>query len=824
MIRSERDSHQMRPLRRLAAVAAALVTLTTGAATSWAAEQATGGVSGIVVDQLGAELAATVSLLQGSESVAETPSDATGAFEFDGLAPGRYRVEARADGFTPAVSAPIFVGGGATTSVSLSLAVGPIEQYVVVTASATDVPQSQSGSPVSVVSGATLEQLAKPDVLEAIRLVPATNVVQTGGRGGTSSILIRGGASTFNKVLIDGVPANDIGGSFDWDAIATTGVERVEVLRSANSVLYGSDALSGVISLTTPRGDTTTPQLTYSLDGGNLGTVRNELSVGGLAGRVDYFADVSQFDTDNEVPNNEYDNTTGVGRFGVLLGAATDLSVTVRRIDTDSGSPNGVLFYGIPDDSSQTNDLLYVGATARSQVTNRLQTDIQFGSIDHTYSFVNPSPTGEPFDPFGFGANYLGDEVTVVGGNGFETTGRAILDFGGSYPSIFDAKTTRRFISGQVDYYVNSSLDVSGGVRVEREEGTSGATATTERNNVGSFVEARVSGGNLVFVTGGVGFENNGLFGYATTPRISVALYARPPLASDTRAFGDTKVTFNAGEGIKAPSVFSEQSQLFTLISDLPDGGDLINQFGIEPIGPERSRNIDIGIEQTLAGGRARARVIYFDNEFTDLVEFVNNAVLPQLGVPPEIASAVPFGASVNASSYTARGVETSADIRVGNLQVMGSYTVLDSEVTDSFSGGALNPAFNPAFPDIEIGQFTPLVGARPFGRPRNVGRALVSYFRGPAQVSLAAFFVGKSDGSTFLSDAFFGTSMLLPNEDLNDRYQKVDLSGSYRVHPRVRWYVSVENLLDQQYVAVPGFPSLGATFRTGASVTLGGD
>ena len=620
------------------------------------------------------------------------------------------------------------------------------------------------------------------------------------------------------------MPVNDIGGAFDWDAVGTTGLDQVEVLRTANSVMYGTDALSGVISLTTRRGDTRAPELTYAIDGGNFGTVRNALSVGGVVNRFDYFLDVSRFDTDNALPNNEFLNDTAAGRFGVMIGGATDLSVTVRRTETDYGIPGAVLFSGIADDSSQTNELTDVGVTARSQLTNRLQSHVQFASSDRTYRLVNPTPTGEPFDPFGFGANYLGDEVTIVGANGFQTTGRAILDFGGVYPSRFDADTTRRFVSGQADYVVTDSLDVSAGVRVEREEGTSGTTAATERTNVGSFVEASASIANRVYLTGGVGFEQNDLFGYATTPRISAAMYLRPPTAAESGVFADTKLTVNVGRGIKAPGVFDEQSSMFTLLVGLPGGSDLIGTSGVAPIGPERSRNVDIGIEQALFGGRVRARAAYFDNEFSDLIEFVSNVVLPQLGVPPEVAAAVPFGATVNASSYRARGLETSADVRVGDVQVAASYTFLDADVTESFSGSALSPAINPAFPDIEIGQFSPLVGARPFRRPTHSGSLLASYIRGPAQISVAGSFVGRSDDSTFLSDAFFGMSMLLPNKDLTDGYQKVDLSGSFRVHRRLRWYASIENLLDQAYTAAAGFPAISRTFRTGVSVTLGGD
>ena len=794
-----------------------------GPRASWAL-QGGAAISGTVIDPLGARVpAATVTLLRDGLRVAETSSNARGEFTFQSLSTGRYQVEVSASGFEPAMSDQIFVRASAEVVIEVALQIGPLEQHVVISAAATDLPQSQVGSPVTVIDHETLEALAKPDVLEALRTVPGIQVLQTGQRGGTTAIFVRGGGADFNKVLIDGVPANDIGGAFDFGSLSIAGIDRVEVLRSANSVLYGSDALSGVISVTTPRGSSLRPELTYSVDGGNLDTIRQELAVGGVIERFDYFVDVSRFDTDNDLPNHEFRNDTLAGRFGLALGSATDLSVTVRRTETDFGLPGAFLYNGIADDSSQSETLTYVGVTAQSQLTDRWRSTLRFASIEQNSHFVNPSPTGEPFDPFGFGPNYLGDPVTITGANGFTASGRAILDFGATYPDVFDSNTARRLLSGQADYRVHDALDVSAGVRIENEDGTfesAFSSPSTERTNVGSFVEARGRLWQRLYLNGGLGFEHNEVFGYATTPRLLLAVYLRTPSASSTAGFGHTKLTFNAGKGIKAPDLLQEQSTLFGLLQALPQGDGLIQSFGVEPIGPERSRSLDIGIEQGLWGGRARVRSAFFHNEFSDLIEFLSSAALPELGVPPEVAAAV-FGATVNAASYRARGLETSAELAVGpSITVAGSYTYLDTVVTESFSEGTVNPAF----PDIKIGAFSPLVGARPFRRPTHSGSLLVTYTQGPARVSLAGYFVGKSDESTFLFDGFFGSSLLLPNHNLTDGYQKVDVSGSYRLHPRLRWYASIENILDQRYDAAGGFPALPRTVRTGLTVTLGGD
>ena len=177
----------------------ASVVFLVGFASTAVAQDSSGGVSGYVTDQLGGALSATVHLVQNDVVVGELESDARGLFRFDSVAVGRYLVTAERDGFQSMATRLFYVGASVTTHVELVLGVGPVEQHVVVTASATDLPESQSGAPVSVITSEDLRRLAKSDVLETIRLVPATAVVQTGGRGGRSSIFIRGGASNFNK-------------------------------------------------------------------------------------------------------------------------------------------------------------------------------------------------------------------------------------------------------------------------------------------------------------------------------------------------------------------------------------------------------------------------------------------------------------------------------------------------------------------------------------------------------------------------------------------------------------------------------------------------
>ena len=130
----------------------------------------------------------------------------------------------------------------------------------------------------------------------------------------------------------------------------------------------------------------------------------------------------------------------------------------------------------------------------------------------------------------------------------------------------------------------------------------------------------------------------------------------------------------------------------------------------------------------------------------------------------------------------------------------------------------------HPSFPGITIGQYSPLVGNRPFRRPANSGSLVVSYADRKAQVSVTGYFVGKRDDSTLLSDPFFGYSMLLPNQDMDPAFQKLDVSGSYQIHPRLRWYLTAENGFNATFEEVGGYPALPRAVRTGITVRIGGN
>src|SRR5207247_209920 len=137
--------------------------------------------------------------------------------------------------------------------------------------------------------------------------------------------------------------------------------------------------------------------------GGNLGTNRESVSVGGVVQRFDYFSAFSHLDTDNDLPSNHYRNKTYAGRFGAAVSHHTDVSGTVRWIDKYYESPNAQRLFGMQDDAFQTDRMRLFGLGSQTQITDRWQGAIRVGVSDQRAHFVNPTLSGQDMFGTGFG-------------------------------------------------------------------------------------------------------------------------------------------------------------------------------------------------------------------------------------------------------------------------------------------------------------------------------------------------------------------------------------------------------------------------------------
>jgi iron complex outermembrane receptor protein/vitamin B12 transporter len=804
-------------------------------------------ITGTVSDSLAAVIpGATVTLVQNGKDLSTATSDAAGKFQFKIDHSGRYSVRAEAKSFAAFTSDEVYAEPGHSVDISLTLSPSVVAQNIVVTATRIATPEAQMGTSVSVIDSTTLQTRVNVD--QALRNETGGQVVQSGQMGGLAQLYVRGGPSDANKVLLDGIPINDIGGAVDFSYLQADGFDRVEFQRGPNSALYGSDALASVISVTTARGDTPLPLFSFGGDGGTFGTYHSDSSVGGYWKRFDYFGGFSGFGTQNDVPDSQYHRNVYLANLGFQIDPNTTLRATARRLSAGFNTANAVDAYGIPDDASTVDSDTDFGATLEHRgFGDRWHTLFQYGGLRLRQQYNDWAPTGIPYDPYGLGfpSYYLGLPLTQQGANGYTITpaavaaieptlprpGQAIYQYAGDYPELSSYLTNTNTVYAQTDYRFNEKITALFGFRYTNETGFTYnpfvGMESTDRNNFSYLMEIQGGLWSRLFYTLGGGIEDNTVFGVAGTPRASLAYYLVRPGSS--KVFSGTRLTFNFAKGVKEPSIYYQNNSLYGLLSNtsiVPNGPQLIQQYHIQPFLAENSRTYDGGVQQQLFGGKASLSAILFHNEFTNQAEYIGGSALAEIGVPAEVAQALTYyGAAVNTLNYRAQGAEVSFTYHVNHaINLRGGWTYTDAVVQQSFSSSALMPAINPLFPTIPIGAYSPLIGARPFRIAPNTGYAGVDWNGRRWFVSATGTFVSRRDDSTFLSDTEFGNTLLLPNRNLDSSYQKIDLYGSYQLTKRITAYTSMQNVLNQKYQEVYGFPALPFTIRGGMKFTFGGE
>jgi vitamin B12 transporter len=772
-------------------------------------------IHGIVRDPLGSVVAnAHVELMNDDKIEASATTDATGAYDLLTANTGRYVVRITAGSFDT-TTAPVNVKRlGSKITLDLTLKTPTDTQQVTVTATGTATPEAQIGASLTTLSAQDFTD--RLEVQEPIRLTPGVQITQTGQMGGTSGLRIRGGDTDANKVLIDGVSANQIGGGVEFANLAAVGISSIEVLREPNSALYGSDALSGVVALTSTRATPTRlPLFTYAGDGGNFRTYRNEVTASTVFHQFDLYSAFARVDTRNSLPNSKFHNATYAGNFGYAPNANNDLRFTTRHIAVSGGQPGALALNGIADDSVQKEQDHYYNGAWNNQATPRWHNLLRYGGLRLNSAFYTGAPTGIS-DGFG---DYDGAVVTIKGANGYSVTGQTVFQFdsfdskGNVIPTPpFVSVTKRDFVYAQSDYRLTPHVVALGAFKYENENGSSGNQGavgdTIQRGNYSYTIQFSGDLLNRLFYSVGTGLEKNGLFGFAGTPRASLAYYLLRP--SSNGILTGTKLHGSFGKGIKEPSIFQQSNSLAS-----------VNKADA-PLGPETSRTFDGGLDQQMFNGRVRLGVTYFHNEFTNVIQNVPKAFLASLNVSTADIASHPFGVYLNASSFRAQGIEFESEYRLSShVFARGGYTYTDAVVQKSFASAATFTSFSPS---IKIGAYAPLAGARPFRISPHTGYFALNYSRSKFYSSLTGTLVGKRDDSTFASDTSFGNTMLLPNRNLLGSYQRLEVGGGYQVTPRFAVYTNIQNLLSEHYFEAFGYPSLPLTFRAGIKLNFGGE
>jgi len=794
-------------------------------------------IRGVVTDTSGAKVTgATVVLFSSGKVVASAVSTADGSFQILTGAEGRFFLVVSAKSFRQ-LATPDFYASR-LDSIERSVVLEPewVRESIVVTDNGTPTPQAQTSASINVLG--PLDLAMRDEFVSGLRLMPGTAVVQEGQRGAQTSLFVRGGESDSNKILIDGVSAGDLGGRFDFGILSTTAIDSAEVYRGPNSSLYGADAASGVVNLTTPHGTTSFPSLFFQADAGNFSTSREELQASGSHNKFDYLGAFSWLQTANSLPLDEYHVATTAANLGWQPNASTQLRATLHYGVDATGAPGAWDFYQVSDSATQKDQDLFLSGSLDNQSTPAFHNDIRYGLTRKREQYCLWKQSGSGlFDAYG---DSLGQQVTITGANGASATGRAVMDYAQSYPYKYQLVSNRDQIVYNGDYRITSHLTALGGFRYEDERGVETVPSyftheVVERANYDYLASVHGDFRGRFFYTLGGSLEHYALFGTQTSPRAGLSYYALRPHKG---VFSSTRVFFNYGDAVREPALTDQFGSLYQFL--LANGYQAVaKQLNIDPLSAPAVRTYEAGAQQSFFKDRIVARASYFHNQFGREIEYVGGRVIPNLipGLTPagqkQLEAALgyyytnDYGLAVNTQAYRAQGVETTVESGIGrNIFLRGGFTFLDAVVQRSFDSDneALTGGYAPTYKGIPIGAYSPLVGARPFRRPPNSGFFTTTYTQRKLTAAFTSAFASRSDDSTYLeyADANGGNSLLLPNHDLDHGYAKLDLGGSYQLLTWLEIYGQAENLLNNQHIAPIGYPSLPMNFRSGLRIQWG--
>jgi len=612
-------------------------------------------------------------------------------------------------------------------------------EELVVTATLSPLPADAVVSTVTTITGEELRAHGIRFVQDALRQVPGAAVVQGSSYGGVSSLFLRGGESDYVKVLIDGVPVNRSGGGYNWANLTTDNVERIEILRGPASVLYGSDAVTGVVQVFTRRG---TAGLAFEggAEAGSFGTILGHGSVLGGSDRVNYSAEASRIATDGVYPfNNDYGNTVLSGSLRATPDELTDVSLTTRFSDSRYHFPTD--FSGALADSNQSNADQALSLAA--EIGRRLgeRSDLRFtagGSrTDGDFEDAPDSPA--------------------------DTTGFA-------FSSHRESRNDRGNLDLRLNARVSPTFMLTTGGQVEHETERQSGESSSNFGGVVTTPDTPFDRGRATFgyyaqgvmdLPSGLAVNLNGRVdhnsGFGTFLTYRAGLVYRLP--------SQTRVRASVGRAFKAPT-FCEQ------YCDAPF------VVGDSTLQPEQSASWEVGLEQDLFSSQLRLWGTYFDQRFRDLILYDGSA-LP--GEPTYF----------NGAEATARGVEMGIGSTLGaGIVASASYTYLFTEATD-----------DAGMPSATFAQGAPLI-RRPSHSAELTLRARV-WNRATLGGSLT--WVGSREDVDFAQTP--SVRIELPAYAVVDLAGELEILSAHPGRPGVAGTVRVENLFDESYDQVVGFP-----------------
>jgi vitamin B12 transporter len=428
--------------------------------------------------------------------------------------------------------------------------------------------ETELGSSVGILTAADIERMGFAFTVDAVAAVPGVTINSNGAFGGSAGVRVRGASSEQTLVLIDGVPVNDPtspGGGYNFARLDTENIERIEVLKGPQSTLWGTDAIGGVVSITTKSPEEGLGGGVFS-EFGSFNTFRGGASVEGANDVSDFRLAVvrtssdgiSKADEDNgNSEDDSYDALTLSGKGGLNLGDTTRLGFDILWTDAESefdsfaGGAQGSVADG--DELSQTEELSANVTLATSLLDGRLDNLVLLGYSDITR------------------------ENFTDGTSSFEAEGERVL------------------FRYQGTLTINASNTLAVGAERDR------STANDQDTSIdGFFALYEMKPRDNLTLTGGVRYDDHETYGAETTARVSAAWTPTDTLT----------LRGSWGEGFKAPTIF--QTTFFCCGATAPNAD----------LSPETSEAFDIGVSWLWNDGRGELGATLFSQDTQNQINF----------------------------------------------------------------------------------------------------------------------------------------------------------------------------------------------------------
>jgi vitamin B12 transporter len=478
-----------------------------------------------------------------------------------------------------------------SSSPSVTFGQDVLMEPIVVTATRLEEPESGTPASATVITGAEMERKGAVTVEESIRDAPGVYVRRAGTIGASTSARIRGADVTQTLVLIDGVEVNNSWtGFFDWANLMVDNVERIEVVRNAQSALYGSEAMGGVINIITKKGEGS-PTATVSGEGGSFDTYRGVGSLAGRWGIANFAMSASLFDSNGQFTNDDYKNTTLSGRWGFDIFERGSLTWTSRYIDAVKGlaiNPNEFWLMTNPppipfcrDENRDRENTFFLNVVElRCEVLPWWDFTVRGSSVD------DEELVEDQFTP---GIDLVPGMVPLLG-------------------MTIDTDSERYTLGTQQNLHLlEEMVTLIGGFEYEKEEAVSKAIfepaipplppsrVDKDRVNRAFYLQGRFDYEGFTFIAG-VRYDDDSIFGNKTNPKLSGSY-----LFNKTH----TRVKSSLGTGFRAPT-FQELFNPF---------------FGNPNLDPEESTSFEFGVDQRLWDDRLFLEAAYFYTRSEDLIQ-----------------------------------------------------------------------------------------------------------------------------------------------------------------------------------------------------------